>query len=34
MEYVTPPNVTIGGKIYKVVHLRHMFQFIPIGRCK
>ncbi|XP_070178689.1 uncharacterized protein [Littorina saxatilis] len=34
MEYGTPPNVTIAGKVYKVVHLRHMFQFIPIGRCK
>ncbi|PVD19881.1 hypothetical protein C0Q70_20374 [Pomacea canaliculata] len=34
MEYATPLNVTIGGRIYKVVHLQHMFQFIPVGRCK
>ncbi|GFO25869.1 dual oxidase [Plakobranchus ocellatus] len=34
MEYVTPPNVTIRGKIYRVVHLSRAFQFIPIGRCR
>ncbi|KAL8586465.1 hypothetical protein ACOMHN_050060 [Nucella lapillus] len=34
MEYATPPNVTIEGKVYTVVHLRHMFQFVPIGRCR
>ncbi|RUS71993.1 hypothetical protein EGW08_020241 [Elysia chlorotica] len=33
-EYVTPPNVTIQGKTYRVVHLSRAFQFIPIGRCR
>ncbi|KAH9499165.1 hypothetical protein Btru_004308 [Bulinus truncatus] len=33
-EYATPPNVTIKGQVYRVVHLRHAFQFIPIGKCR
>ncbi|XP_055860160.1 uncharacterized protein LOC129921700 isoform X2 [Biomphalaria glabrata] len=33
-EYLTPPNVTIKGQVYRVVHLRHAFQFIPIGKCR